>query len=117
MRLLFDQNVSYRVVKKLKSILPDAIGVREIGLYNADDYQIWEYALKNEYMVVTFDKDIPAIESVRGFPPKIIWLRTGNLRNSAVISLFTGRLDEFTSFIADERKGCLMVYRGRTPDN
>jgi predicted nuclease of predicted toxin-antitoxin system len=114
MRLLFDQNVSYRVVKQLKPILTAIIGVREVGFLNADDYQIWEYARKHEYTVVTFDKDIPDIESVWGFPPKIIWLRTGNLSNAAVVTLFLDRLDEFARFIADERKGCLMVYFART---
>jgi len=44
MRLLFDQNISFRVVKHLKTELPDAIGVREVGLLNADDFEIWEYA-------------------------------------------------------------------------
>ncbi|MBC8154784.1 MAG: DUF5615 family PIN-like protein [Bacteroidetes bacterium] len=72
MRLLFDQNISYRVVKQLKLALPEVIGVKEVGLLNADDYEIWEYARQHEYTVVTFDKDIPAIESVRGYPPKII---------------------------------------------
>lgn len=117
MRLLLDQNISYRVVKQLKSLLSETIGVREAGLYNADDYQIRDYGLRNEYTVVTFDKDIPAIESVRGFPPKITWLRTGNLTNSAVTALFMNRLDEFANFIANNHKGCLMVYLGRTPDN
>ena len=113
MRLLLDQNISFRVVKNLKATLPTVIGVRECGLFNADDYQIWEYARRNDYTVVTFDKDIPAIGSVKGFPPKIIWLRTGNLSNSAVVPLFVNRLDEFVAFINNERKGCLMVY----PDN
>lgn len=113
MRLLFDQNISFRVVKQPKPVLPEVIGVGEVGLLNADDYQIWEYARQYDYTVVTFDRDIPAIESVRGFPPKIIWLRTGNLVNSAVVALFMNRLDEFARFIANQRKGCLMVYLAR----
>ncbi|MFD2570622.1 DUF5615 family PIN-like protein [Spirosoma soli] len=115
MRLLLDQNISFRVVKQLKSTFPEVIGVRECGLYNADDYQIWEYALQNNYTVVTFDKDIPAIGSVKGFPPKIIWLRTGNLSNQAVVSLFVDRASDFVAFIADDKKGCLMVYSHSAP--
>ncbi len=71
-RLLFDQNISYRVVKQLKELLPDTVGVREVGLLNADDFIIWEYARRENYVIVTFDKDILLIGSVRGFPPKII---------------------------------------------
>lgn len=115
MRLLFDQNVSFRVVKQLKSNFPDAVGVKEVGLMNADDFQIWEYAQRHDYTVVTFDKDIPAIGAVRGFPPKIIWLRTGNLSNGAVVALFLERTEQFAQFIANGRKGCLLVYRTQLP--
>lgn len=117
MRLLFDQNISFRVVKQLKTTFPDVIGVRECGLFNADDYQIWEYARQNNYTVVSFDKDIPDIGSVRGFPPKIIWLRTGNLSNPSIIALFNDHADQFAAFIANEKKGCLMVYPSSVPDN
>ena len=117
MRLLFDQNVSYRVVKQLKPNFSDIIGVREVGLLNADDVHIWEYARQHDYTVVTFDKDIPNIGSVRGFPPKIIWLHTGNLSNQAVVDLFLNRSDEFANFIANVRKGCLLVYLLQTPEN
>lgn len=117
MRLLFDQNVSFRVVKQLKPVLPDIVGVREVGLMNADDFEIWEYARQNDYTVVTFDKDIPAIESVRGFPPKVIWLRTGNLSNQAVLTLFHERSEQFAEFIANDRKGCLMVYLSQNSKN
>ncbi|RZM10250.1 MAG: hypothetical protein EOO88_48380 [Pedobacter sp.] len=117
MRLLFDQNISFRVVKQLKATFPDVIGVRECGLFNADDYQIWEYARQNNYTVVSFDKDIPDIGSVRGFPPRIIWLRTGNLSNQSILSLFLDHFEQFVAFIANEKKGCLMVYSNSAPDN
>ncbi|MBC3788130.1 DUF5615 family PIN-like protein [Spirosoma utsteinense] len=110
MRLLFDQNISFRVVKQLKATFSEVTGVRECGLLNADDYQIWEYARQNNYSVVSFDKDIPDIGSVKGFPPKIIWLRTGNMSNQSILSLFLDHFEEFDAFIADEKKGCLMVY-------
>ena len=117
MRLLFDQNISYRVVKQLKAMFPDALGVRECGLFTADDTQIWEYARQNSFIIVTFDKDIPIIGSVRGFPPKIIWLRTGNLTNQAIVTLFTDHSDEFDAFIQNEQMGCLMIYPDTAPNH
>ncbi len=116
MRLLFDQNISYRVVKQLKPVLPDIVGVREVGLLNADDYEIWEYARQKNYTVVTFDRDIPMIGSVRGFPPKIIWLRIGNTNNLKLISLMINRLAEFESFLNQQQNGCLLVYNSHTTD-
>lgn len=65
---------------------------------------------------MTFDKDIPMIGSVRGFPPKIIWLRTGNMSNQALVSLLLNRLDEFIDFTSRQNKGCLLVYYPRSTE-
>jgi predicted nuclease of predicted toxin-antitoxin system len=117
MRLLFDQNISFRVVKQLKTTFPEVTGVRESGLVNADDYEIWEYARQNNYTVVSFDKDIPDIGSVKGYPPKIVWLRTGNMSNQAILALFLDHAEQFAAFIANEKNGCLMVYPTSAPGN
>lgn len=117
MRLLFDQNISFRVVKQLKPSFPETIGVREAGLYNADDFQIWEFASTNGYTVVTFDKDLPDIGAVRGFPPKIIWLRTGNVDNQALVNLFLARADDFHQFINSADSGTLLVYLDHKNEN
>ena len=44
MKLLFDQNISFRIVSKLKDTFPEAQQVRELGLENSTDLEIWEYA-------------------------------------------------------------------------
>lgn len=45
MKLLFDQNISFRIIKKLKQFFPDCIHVSDCGLLNYDDAEIWNYAL------------------------------------------------------------------------
>ena len=117
MKLLFDQNISFRVVNQLRAVLSESVGVGEVGLLNADDFQIWEYARQHGFSVVTFDRDIPDIGAVRGFPPKIIWLRTGNLTNRAIVALFNERMGEFAEFVANGRKGCLQVFLAQNPEN
>jgi len=57
MKLLFDQNISFRIVKLLIDILPLSSQVRLLGLENAKDLEIWEYAKFNGYTIVTFDTD------------------------------------------------------------
>ena len=57
MKLLFDQNISFRIVKLITDVFPFASQVRLLGLENADDIEIWEYAKLNNYAVVTFDTD------------------------------------------------------------
>ena len=52
--------------------------VRDGNLENSSDTVIWNFAKEGEYCIVTFDSDFYDLSLVKGFPPKIIWLRTGN---------------------------------------
>ena len=78
MNLLFDQNISFKVAKKVQDIFPGAKHVSDIGLQNFSDLEIWEYSKTNNYCIVTFDSDFIDLSTLKGFPPKIIWFRTGN---------------------------------------
>ncbi|MEK6752499.1 MAG: DUF5615 family PIN-like protein, partial [Chloroflexota bacterium] len=55
--LLFDQNLSPRLVEHLADIYPDSIHVFSLGLGDAMDIEIWQYAHDNDYMIVTKDAD------------------------------------------------------------
>ena len=44
MKLLFDQNLSPRLSLLLADIFAESIHVREVGLRDADDLAIWQYA-------------------------------------------------------------------------
>lgn len=57
MRLLIDENVSYRIIKKLKSDFPGSIHVSQIGKNRMMDLEIWEYAKKNQLVILTYDDD------------------------------------------------------------
>jgi len=83
--LLFDQNISYRLVSKLSDYYPGCQQVHKLGLTNAEDIDIWDYARKNNYAIVTFDADFYDIGLLNGCPPKIIWLRTGKFDNKSTI--------------------------------
>ena len=64
MRLLFDQNISFRVIKGIQDVFPLAKQVRELGLENYSDRLIWEFAKKEDYTIVTFDFNLTStIES------------------------------------------------------
>ena len=72
MKLLFDQNISFRIVKQLIDLFPDCKHVSDCGLMDCDDSEIWEYARNYEYSIVTFDSDFYDISLINGHPPKII---------------------------------------------
>lgn len=78
MRLLFDQNLSHRLIADLQDVFPDALHVRLLGMAEADDLAIWDYAKAHDLVVVTQDSDYSDWNKLRGAPPKIVWLRCGN---------------------------------------
>lgn len=78
MRLLFDQNLSHRLLPALEDLFPSSLHVRFLGLAEADDLAIWNYAKDHQLIIVTQDSDYSDWNKLRGAPPKIIWLRCGN---------------------------------------
>jgi predicted nuclease of predicted toxin-antitoxin system len=76
MKLLFDQNISHRLINRIQDILSHSHQVRELNLENATDKEIWEYAKENGFTIVTFDANFYDFSIVWGHPPKIIWIRT-----------------------------------------
>ena len=78
MRILFDQNLSHRLLTALEDLFPDSLHVRLQGQAEADDLTIWNYAKEDNLVIVTQDSDYSDWNKLRGAPPKIIWLRCGN---------------------------------------
>lgn len=110
MKLLFDQNISPKIVKQVESEFPDSTQVRFIGLEDSADSVIFEYAKRNEYAIVTFDSDFADLHLLRGHPPKIIWLRTGNLTTRAVYQIVESMQATIQNFLQNEHGGILEVW-------
>lgn len=112
MKLLFDQNISFRIVSKLADKFPGARQVRELGLENSTDREIWEYAKQNNYSIVTFDADFYDMSNLYGHPPKIVWLRTGNRRTSDLANLLINKSLIIQAFLENksyENIACIEV--------
>lgn len=92
MKLLFDQNISPKVLKKLSKEFKESQQVRFVRLENSSDLDIFEYAKNNEFTIVTFDADFIDLNALKGTPPKIIYLNTGNLTTHSVANLISNNL-------------------------
>ena len=78
MKLLFDENLSHRLARKLADRFPDSCHVRDLDLAAASDLEVWDYARAHDFVIVTQDADYADWNKLRGSPPKIIWVRCGN---------------------------------------
>ena len=101
MKLLFDQNISFRIISKLNTAFSKCSQVRELGLENATDIEIWKYAKTNNYSIVTFDADFYDISNLLGHPPRIIWLRTGNRKTLDLANLLNSKSKIIEDFLKD----------------
>lgn len=101
MKLLFDQNISFRAIKHLKTLFPEGLQVRELGLENATDIQIWNYAKTEHYAIVTFDGDFYDLVTLYGHPPKLIWLRIGNTSTQDLVRNINTHFDLIKAFLTD----------------
>lgn len=112
MKLLFDQNISYRIIKKILKIYPNAQQVRKLGLDDISDLQIWEPAKKNNFTIVTFDSDFYDLANLKGHPPKIIWLRTGNTTTNYIAELLMDKVALIKDFVENSENkniACLEI--------
>ena len=52
--------------------------MHECGLGSADDEAIWQYAKNNGFTIISKDSDFQERSVLRGYPPKVVWLRAAN---------------------------------------
>ena len=84
MKLLFDENLSPKLPRRIADLFPDSLHVRDIGMKATDDPLVWDYAKTNDFMIVSKDADMHDLSLVFGNPPKVIWLRLGNCSTNQV---------------------------------
>ena len=60
----------------------DAAAVRDVGLANAEDREIFDAARKADVVVVTKDRDFVDLLERYGPPPKVLWVTCGNTANA-----------------------------------
>jgi len=109
MKLLFDQNISFRILKLLPSEFNKSAQVRNLDLVNSSDIEIWDFSRLNSFCIVSFDSDFIDIANINGHPPKIIWLRTGNTSTKEIAKLLIKKKEAITSFLEDPEYSDLAV--------
>lgn len=109
MKLLFDHNLSPRLVNRLCDLYPHSDHLFNLGLDKAEDSVVWQYAHDNEFIIVTKDSDFSEFSLVRGFPPKIIWIRIGNCTTNDIESLIRSHTKEIEKFNNESSLGILIL--------
>ena len=109
MKLLFDQNLSHKLVTLLADIYPGSVHVRDAELAQANDLALWEYARANVFAIVSKDEDFHQFSFLYGPPPKVVWLRLGNCTIADIERTLRICRDELVQFSADDEGAFLVV--------
>jgi len=112
MKLLLDANVSYRLVAILKEHFGECVHVDYISEldFPAKDNKIWQYAKDNGYTIITRDKDFNDFITLKGFPPKIVLLRTLNCSRKFTADILIHSKQEILNLFISEEYGLLELY-------
>ena len=85
MKFIVDAQLPPSLAAVLRHAGCDAVAVRDIGLQEAADAVIWQYALENNAAILTKDEDFAERCLRTPTPPVVIWLRIGNATNPVLV--------------------------------
>ena len=109
MKLLFDQNLSHRLVRALEREYPDSEHVRDVGLHDAADAVVWQYAAQHGFAIVTKDADFHQRSFLFGHPPKVIWVRVGNKSTAMIETVLRRRVRDVEAFSLNPESAFLVL--------
>ena len=109
MKLLLDNNLSHKLAQRLSDIFPGSTHVMTENLDESKDQDIWSFAKENGFMIVTKDSDFNEIRLLKGFPPKVVWLRMGNCRVSDIEHVIRDKFIILREFHHNENSGIIEI--------
>lgn len=110
MKLLFDQNLSFKLCTRLSDLFPGSQSVRELGLDRSDDRIVWQRAKDNGFLLVSQDSDFADMAAHYGHPPKVIWLRCGNQPAATFEALLRHHVKSISEFDQNSTAACLEIF-------
>jgi predicted nuclease of predicted toxin-antitoxin system len=86
----------------LADVFPNSAHICGEGLEGSTDTAIWSHAAAKGFVLVTKDEDFHRLSVLRGFPPKVVWIRLGNCSTADVARLLRSRAGQLVAFAAHE---------------
>jgi predicted nuclease of predicted toxin-antitoxin system len=108
-KLLFDENLSRKLVPKLAALFPGSSHVALEGLRGTGDAAVWEFAKANGFVIVTADADFYEMVTTYGPPPKVIWLRSWDYPTAVAEQLLRSKAIRVSEFVQDDEQGLLIL--------
>ena len=111
MRLLLDENLSRRLVRRIDDLFPGSLHVSSEGLLAAHDEVSWQYARSNDLTIVTADADFYELATTLGPPPKVLWQRGCDYPTAHAEELLRSQAIRIAEFYDDPERAVLILQR------
>src|SRR5215213_9200221 len=82
----------------------NAVAIRELGLRDAEDKEIFEAARRENAIVMTKDSDFVLLLDRLGTPPQVIWVTCGNTSNARLKEILTNTLPKALELLKSGEK-------------
>jgi predicted nuclease of predicted toxin-antitoxin system len=93
MKIWVDAHLSPSIATWITNTLGvTAVALRDLGLRDAEDMEIFAAAKEQAVVVMTKDRDFVDLLDRLGSPPQIIWLTCGNTSNARLQEILSGSL-------------------------
>ena len=93
MRIWVDAQISPTIATWISSnYAVSGVALRDLGLRDAKDKEIFESARQEKAVVMTKDSDFVLLLDRLGPPPQIIWVTCGNTSNARLKEVLTNTL-------------------------
>jgi predicted nuclease of predicted toxin-antitoxin system len=106
-KLLFDENLSRRLVERLAASFPGSTHVDDLRLRGRPDSEVRKAAADQAALLVTKDSDFLELSLLHGAPPKVVWLRVGNAGTEAIAELLLRNKSRLELFAANDSEALL----------
>ena len=111
MRLLLDENISWRLAAYLRPHCAAVLHVRGIQLDNSPDTSIWHHAKQHGYDVITKDEDFLRLVLAEGFPPRVVAVQNAQVPVAKLAQFLLARLPQIGSFLGEQTEFGLLQLR------
>jgi predicted nuclease of predicted toxin-antitoxin system len=108
-KLLFDENLSPKLVANLGDVFPDSAHVHHVGLGTVPDREVWDYARVHGYTLVSKDSDFHELSLLHGYPPKVVWIKRGNCSNKQIELILRNKAAHVEALLKDSEAAFLLL--------
>jgi predicted nuclease of predicted toxin-antitoxin system len=110
-KLLLDENLSRKLIARLAELYPGSVHVSGVDLLASPDREVWNFAGREGFVIVSADSDFYELATSLGPPPKVVWLRSWTHPARDAEHVLRRDAVRITEFAADPELAVLVLDR------